>query len=59
MEDTFVNKTVTLRFYFPGLSDMQVNTDHLRERKVELPDPRLLFPLSHNLTHSSFSKSQE
>lgn len=47
------------RFYFPGLSDIQVNTDHLREVKAELPDPLLLFPLPHNLTHPLFSKSQE
>lgn len=28
-----------LRIYFPGLPDSQVNTDHLREMKAELPDP--------------------
>lgn len=58
MEDIFVNKTVILRFYFSGLSNIQVNTDHLREMKAELPDLWPLFPLFHNLTYPLISRSQ-
>lgn len=36
MEDIFVTRTTSSRFYFPGLSDIQVNTDNLREVKAEL-----------------------